>query len=108
MASSPLIDHVPEDSRTFINRNEKVSKFIDSARRWNLVELLGVLPTQIIENIQNILIPLSDVQDRIIWNYTNDGEFSVKTASWANNDKIIPHPRAKILNHTWKLQSPQD
>lgn len=46
-----------------------------------LVELIEVLPAHIIENTRNIPFPLSDFQDKLIWNYTTDGEFSIKTAT---------------------------
>lgn len=52
----------------------------------------------------NIPIPLNDMQDKIIWKYTADGNFSIKTATWANNDKIASHLRPKLLNYICKLK----
>lgn len=54
MANSLLMDKVPEDCRANLNRNKKVSKFINSSRRWDLAELIGVLTAHIIENIPDI------------------------------------------------------
>lgn len=42
----------------------------------------------------------------MMWKYTSDGNFSVKTATWANNDKVASNPRAKLLNSIWKLRLP--
>lgn len=28
---------------------------------------------------------------------------SFKSATWVNNDKVAPHPKAKLLNRIWKL-----
>lgn len=30
--------------------------------------------------------------------------FNIKTATWANNERIPPHPKAKLLNRIWKLK----
>lgn len=32
-----------------------------------------------------------------------DGEFSVKIATWANNDSVRLHPKAKLINSMRKL-----
>lgn len=33
-----------------------------------------------------------------------DGEYTVKTATWANNDSIRSQPKVKFINYIQKLQ----
>lgn len=40
---------------------------------------------------------------RIKW-HENNGNFSIKTFTWANNDSIKPHPKTKFLNDIWSLK----
>lgn len=49
MDDSPLIDKVPKDHCSFLNTKEKVSRFINVARRWDLKDLIGLLPDEIIK-----------------------------------------------------------
>lgn len=49
--------------------------------------------------IGNIPMPGTDVQDKTVWKYTASGKFYLKTTTWANNDKLPPHPRFMLLNH---------
>lgn len=49
-----------------------------------------ILPATIVHKISNIHIPLNDIQDKIIWKYTVDGNFSVKKATWTSNEKKFP------------------
>lgn len=46
----------------------------------------------------NILIPMNDIEDTIIW--SSEGKFLVNTDTSANNDPISPHPTVK-LNQIW-------
>lgn len=36
--------------------------------------------------------------------FISDSKFSMKIALLKNNNPIPPHPRAKILDHIWKLK----
>lgn len=103
MAESPLLDKVPLDLWSNINANDKASNFINGTKGWKLGELHHLPPSHIVEMIGNSPILVLDVQDRIIWKYSADGSFSIKTATWTYNDKILPLPRSKLLNRIWKL-----
>lgn len=39
------------------------------------------------------------IDDKLVWKYSNDGEFLVKTAKWVNNDSFESHSKAKLLNN---------
>lgn len=66
MTDSPLIKKVPLERRSVINMEDKVSKFINRSRGWELMELIGLLPDGIIKNIGSFPIPVLDVRDKIV------------------------------------------
>lgn len=51
-----------------------------------------------------IPIPMTDVSDKIIWKFSRDDKFSVKTTTWTNNDQILSYPNTKILNSILRLK----
>lgn len=58
---------------------------------------MGLIPHDIFNRIKAIPIPISNVVDKLMWKFTTDGNFSVKTATWAINDIIKPHLKLKFL-----------
>lgn len=97
MNESPLIQNVHPDKRSVINHDDKVSHFIDDNNVWKFFELTKILPAHI-RKIVDTPIPINDIH-KIIWKYTTDCKFSVKTVTWANNDKIPPHLKQRLLTH---------
>lgn len=53
--------------------------------------------------IKNTQIPRSNIEDKICWNITPTGTFSVKSAIWTNNTNIDTHPKAKFISSIWSL-----
>lgn len=49
------------------------------------------------ENI-TIHIPVNKIQNKVVWKFSSDEKFSVKTVTWTINNKIPLHPRVKFLN----------
>lgn len=88
MDESPLINKILSNMEELINTQAKVSNFITSIKS-------GVF--QSIQKIQKIPIPINDIEDRIAWKFTSDGDFSVKTAAWANNESSRPHQKLSSL-----------
>lgn len=43
------------------------------------------------------------MDDKMVWKFTHDGSFFVKTATWTNNNSLRPHQNAKFSNSIWKL-----
>lgn len=62
-----------------------------------------VIPADIRRQIMATLIPTLDIPDKITWKFMQDGNFILKSITWANNDNISPHHRAKLLHGIWKL-----
>lgn len=52
MPESPLIEKVPLERRSALNMEDKVSKFINGSRGWQLMELIGLLPDDIIRKLK--------------------------------------------------------
>lgn len=57
----------------------------------------------IIDKIKKITIPNTDAKDKLTWKFTTHGEYSVKKATWGNNDSVCPNLKATIINSIWKL-----
>lgn len=45
---------------------------------------------------------LTNIGDKFAWKFTTNNEFSTKTVTWADNDEITPHSKAKLLNTIWQ------
>lgn len=60
-------------------------------------------PLFLFKKINYIPILLIDADARLTWEFTSHCEFSVKTLTWANNESIFSHSKAKFLNSIWKL-----
>lgn len=65
MEESPLIEKVPQERKFYFPRN-RISQFIDENKCWKIRELKEILPTNIVDKIINIPIPINDIQDKII------------------------------------------
>lgn len=61
------------------------------------------MPPQTVKKVETIPIPVSNMNDKVASKFIS-GEFSVKSATWTNNDKTSSYPRAKFLNNIWNLQ----
>ena len=54
----------------FINHNTK---------ELNFHSISTILPLNVLANIRAILIPYSPIEDRILWGFSKDGKFSLKS-----------------------------
>lgn len=63
-----------------------------------LDNLKVILPDHIINFIRAFPIPIMNVDDRMIWKFSNDDQFSIKTVTYTNNDSIASHSKAKLLS----------
>lgn len=77
----------------------KLSDFITPQKIGTLVTLDNILTNHIINKIKAIPIFISDIEDRIKWKFTSNGQFSLKSITWANNNNNVPLPRAYCLNN---------
>lgn len=71
-----------------INHQAQVCDFISSSKEQNLDNLKGIIPYYFIHKIRSIHIPILNIADKLIWKSANDGQFSAKIATSANNDAI--------------------
>lgn len=65
-----------------VEENITVDSFIDSHNQWNTNLLRLVVPQNIINDICDIPIPLNNILDEFFWGYSNNGDFTTKSASW--------------------------
>lgn len=66
MNDSPIIKKVIPNKADYINKKTRVSDFIDGMQNWNLTNLKGFIPDEIIDRINCMLIQLSNTEDKII------------------------------------------
>lgn len=64
--------------------------------------LNDILPNDILDKVIQIHIPVNNIDDRKAWRFSPLRLF-VKTATWANNTSVRPHPKAKFINSIWKF-----
>lgn len=50
-------------------------------------------------------MPTLDILEKMTWKFTPDGNFSLESSTWAKNDNISPHRRAKLLSVVGNLTS---
>ena len=75
---TPLISFVDENNLHFINRDAKVHEFIDQeTKEWNLRSIVSFLHSNVLADIKAILIPFSPIEDKVIWDYSQDGNFNL-------------------------------
>lgn len=48
--------------------------------------------------ILNTPIPISNTDDKTIWNFNSKCLFSINSITWANNTSVSPHPKTKFVN----------
>lgn len=64
-----------------IDHSRRVADFINwGSRSWNLDMLEGKVCREDLELIKTIPIPLYPKQDRLVWHYSTNGLFSVRSA----------------------------
>lgn len=87
---SPLVHNINPNMAHIINNEAKVSDFIIFTKQSNLNNLTKFFQ---INKIKTMPI---DVEDKLVWKFTTNGEFSPKTTTCANNDFYWPSSKNKI------------
>lgn len=91
---SPLIDKINLNMSHNTIENTEVSDFITSSKWCDINPLVNIFWNHIINKIIAIPTPISGIKDKIKEKFKSHGEFSVKSVTWANNDKITTHQKA--------------
>jgi len=112
---SPHLNSIQSPIR-ILNKDAKVSEIIDqNSRWWNIPLIEQIFPAETAEKICSLAISPGTVQDRLIWAYTANGIFTVRSAYHLELDRkaryqggssLGPHqsPMWKII---WKLRVPR-
>lgn len=66
MDGSPLIDKISVEQQAAVNDEEKVNMFNTKIKTWKIRELQQLLLSHIVCKVASILIPVTNVQDKII------------------------------------------
>lgn len=64
-----------------MNSTAKVSELIDSNRRWQLDNFKNCLLADNTNKISCIAVPINNFDDKLIWKFSSDGEFSIKATT---------------------------
>ena len=91
----PFIYFVDEIKLLYLNRDAKVYDFINQETNHSLSSLL---PPNILVDIKAVLVPCSSMEDRVEWGFSQDGNFILKSTTWAMRKKPLVHHNHKVLN----------
>lgn len=78
------------DKAYYINKEARVCHFTDETKNWNIYNLSGCLPKDIIDETKYVPIPINNIEDKLIWKFTSGGDFFVKTATLPIIPKLTP------------------
>ena len=93
-----------ENNLHYISLDAKVHDFINhDTKERNIHSISSILPQNVLADIKVISIPWNLVNDRILWGCSQDGKFTLKSATWAMSKPFV-HPKHKFLNWIWKLK----
>lgn len=101
----PLLNLIPASSRNSIDWDLKVSHFIKDSS-WNREELLKYISLDIVNKICAIPLPPKISQDKMVWGFSGNGAFSVKSASDIQSQHAPSHSRSKLLQIIRNLNIP--
>lgn len=101
----PLLDLIPVFLRNNLNLNVKVLDFIQN-QVWQRDNLIQVIDEDIVEKILIIPLPLSALQDELIWGPNPNGKFSIKSAYNLQLQDELCHPKASLLKKMRSLILP--
>lgn len=65
-----------------------------------------ILDCDIVNRICDILLPLAGSKDMVVWGPSNNGKFSVNSATWIQMEDMGACSSPKLLNRIWKQVSP--
>jgi len=82
----------------------KVKEFITPAKQWDTAKLSHYVPNDVIQLIQRIPLPITNVADSFCWGYSGSGEFTTKSATWQAYDNISREQPLWQFNWIWKLE----
>jgi len=80
-AEDNLVSLLNMDHSSVPDMDMKVSAFISPDKHWDSSKLSQYLPTDVIQTIQSIPLPITDVADSFCWGYSGSGVFSTKSAT---------------------------
>jgi len=102
-AEDNLVSLLNKDPSSVPDIDIKVSAFISPDRQWDSVKLNQYVPSEVIQMIQGIPLPTTNVADSFCWGYSSSGNFTTKSATWIAHDNI-PRGQPKWKYHwIWRL-----
>ncbi|KAH0989499.1 hypothetical protein GBA52_000982 [Prunus armeniaca] len=101
----PLIDLIPMTQRSSLNLNLVVSEFLTD-QQWDISKLQDVVDQDIIDKISVIPLPLSPLEDQLIWGPNPSGIFSIKSAYHVQMHDTSYHCQAALLKKMWGIKVP--
>jgi len=102
-AEDSLVNLLELDTSSLTEADLKVSDFLTPEKLWDTNKLRNYVPDDIVQRIQGIPIPYTNVADSFCWGYTGSGEFSTKSATWRAHDNISKDHPVWPYNWIWKL-----
>ena len=98
-----LVNKLNLDRSSVQEADIKVSAFITPDRQWDLSKLRHYVPHGVLQQIQGIPLPYTDVEDSFCWGHTGSGIFSTKSATWRAHENIDRNQPDWQFKWIWKL-----
>ncbi|KAM1134893.1 hypothetical protein ACFX19_044666 [Malus domestica] len=103
--SLPPLHLIPDDNRSTLNWNLKVSDVIEN-NCWNRDRLQQLLDVDVARKICEITIPNYNMRDFFIWEHSASRDFFVKSATWIQGNDNQEIKRKNMLKKMQKLKIP--
>ena len=77
-----LVSFIDENNLHYISLDAKVHDFINhDTKEWNIHSISSILPQNVLTDIKAIHIPWTPIEDRILWDCSQDGKFTLKSTT---------------------------
>ena len=88
-----LVSFVDENNLHYINWDVKVHNFLNQdTKEWNLQVISTFLSSNVLADVKALPILFSPIEDRIFWDFSQNGTFTLKSSTWAIK-KPSMHPK---------------
>jgi len=98
-----LVTMLDLDPSSLPEADIKVSAFITPGKQWDTPKLRHLVPNDIVQHIQSIPLPYTDVGDSFCWGYPSSGDFSTKSATWRAHENIGRNQADWQFKWIWNL-----
>lgn len=80
-----------------VHQNFKVQELMTPTKQWDMVKIRNTFGDDIAEAIKRIPIPISNIEDKLLWEGRSFSKYSIREAY----KKIVPSSQSTQLGWNW-------